>query len=138
MKSPDLQGSIIHPLLEYSDRERFTMRVGDQRVRGAPGLLVMLVKSSKKSAIFFMWLRQCPLSFEVVSGVLPRNVLDNAYGCMDHQAWALIQYIQEKTPDTARRFEGQRTDCLSHMKKIADFYSTLPPSPEVPAPLSTR
>jgi hypothetical protein len=66
------------------------------------------------------------------------GLLDNAYGCMDHQAWALIQYIQEKTPDTARRFEGQRTDCLSHMKKIADFYSTLPPSPEVPKPLSTR
>ncbi len=66
------------------------------------------------------------------------ELLDNAYGCLDHQAWALIQYIQDKTPDTARRFEAQRTDCLNHIKKIADFYSTLPPSPEVPEPLSTR
>jgi hypothetical protein len=66
------------------------------------------------------------------------KLLDNAYGCMDHQAWALIQFIQDKTPDTARRFEGQRTDCLNHMKKILDFYSALPPSPEVPEPLSTR
>jgi hypothetical protein len=66
------------------------------------------------------------------------GLLDNAYGCMDHQAWALIQYIQEKTPDTARRFEGQRKDCLSHMDKITAFYSTLPPSPEVAEPLSTR
>lgn len=66
------------------------------------------------------------------------GLLDNAYGCMDHQAWALIQYIQEKTPDAARRFEGQRKDCLSHMDKISAFYSTLPPSPEVPKPLSTR
>jgi hypothetical protein len=66
------------------------------------------------------------------------KLLENAYGCMDHQAWALIQFIQEKTPDNARRFEGQRTDCLRQMQKILDFYSTLPPSPEAPEPLSTR
>ena len=36
MKSPDLQGSIIYLCSSISDRERFTMRVGDQRVlRGA-------------------------------------------------------------------------------------------------------
>ncbi len=66
------------------------------------------------------------------------GLLDNAYGCLDHQAQALIEYIQDKTPDTARHFEAQRTDCLNHIKKIADYYSTLPPSPEVPKPLSTR
>lgn len=66
------------------------------------------------------------------------GLLDNAFACMDHQAWALIQYIEDKNPDTARRFEAQRTDCLNRLKKIADFYTALPPSPEVPEPLSTR
>ncbi len=72
------------------------------------------------------------------------GLLDNAYACMDHQAWALIQYIQDKKPDAgpnldaARRFEAQRTECLNRLKKIADFYITLPPSPELPEPLSTR
>ncbi len=66
------------------------------------------------------------------------ELLDEAYGCLDQQALALIQYIQDKTPDNARRFEAQRTECLDHIKKVADFYSTLPPSPEVPEPLSTR
>ncbi len=66
------------------------------------------------------------------------GLLDKAYACMDHQAWALYQYVQEKTPDTARRFEEQRTDCLERVKKIGEFYSTLPPAPELPEPLSTR
>lgn len=66
------------------------------------------------------------------------GLLDNAYACMDHQAWALIQYMEEKKPDTARRFEDQRTECLNRLKKIADFYAVLPPSPEAPEPLSTR
>ncbi len=66
------------------------------------------------------------------------GLLDQAYACMDHQTWALIQYVNDKNPDTARRFESQRTDCLSRLKKIAEFYSTLPPSPELPEPLSTR
>ena len=66
------------------------------------------------------------------------GILDSAYGCMDHLAWALYQYVEDKSPDTARRFEEQRTGCLDKLKKVADFYSTLPPAPEVPEPLSTR
>jgi len=67
------------------------------------------------------------------------ELLDNSYGCMDHQAWALYQYVEDKkSPDAARRFDAQRSGCLESLKKVADFYSTLPPSPEVPEPLSTR
>ena len=66
------------------------------------------------------------------------GLLDNSYGCMDHQAWALYQYVEDKSPEAARRFEAQRSGCLESLKKVADFYSTLPPSPEVPEPLSTR
>jgi hypothetical protein len=66
------------------------------------------------------------------------DLLDNSYGCMDHQAWALYQYVEDKSPEAARRFEAQRSGCLESLKKVADFYSTLPPSPEVPEPLSTR
>lgn len=65
-------------------------------------------------------------------------LLDHAYACMDHQAWALVEYVQDKNPETAKRFESQRLDCLQRLKKIAEFYSTLPPSPELPEPLSTR
>jgi hypothetical protein len=66
------------------------------------------------------------------------RLLDHSYACMDHQAWALMQYVNDKSPDAARRFESQRTDCLGRLKKISEFYSTLPPSPELPEPLSTR
>jgi hypothetical protein len=66
------------------------------------------------------------------------GLLDNAFACMDHQAWALIQYIEEKNPENAKKFEAQRTDCLNKLKRIADFYMALPPSAEVPEPLSTR
>jgi hypothetical protein len=66
------------------------------------------------------------------------DLLENSYGCMDHQAWALYQYVEDKSPEAARRFEAQRSGCLESLKKVADFYSTLPPSPEVPEPLSTR
>ena len=65
-------------------------------------------------------------------------LLDKAYACMDHQAWALHQYLQEKNPETARRFADQRTDCLNRVDNILKFYSTLPPAPELPEPLSTR
>ncbi len=65
-------------------------------------------------------------------------LLDSGYACMDHQSWALIQYMEDKTPDNARKFESQRTECLSRLKKIAEFYMTLPPSPEAAEPLSTR
>ena len=66
------------------------------------------------------------------------GLLDHAYACMDQQALALVQYMDEKSPESAKRFEAQRVDCLSRFKKIAEFYSTLPPSPELPEPLSTR
>jgi hypothetical protein len=66
------------------------------------------------------------------------KLLDNTYGCLDHQASALIRFIEEKSPDTARKFEAQRTDCLDRLKKLADFYSALPPSPEAAEPLITR
>jgi len=66
------------------------------------------------------------------------GLLDGAYACMDHQSWALVQYIEEKSAESAKRFEEQRVGCLDRLKQIADFYSTLPPSPEVPEPLSTR
>lgn len=66
------------------------------------------------------------------------SLLDEAYTCMDHQAWALIEYVTDKSPDTAKRFEDHRTGCLERMRRIAQFYASLPPSPELPAPLSTR
>ncbi len=66
------------------------------------------------------------------------GLLDHAYACMDHQAGTLVQYVDEKSPDTAKRFEAQRVDCLSRLKKLGEFYSTLPPSAELPEPLSTR
>jgi len=66
------------------------------------------------------------------------GLLDKAYACMDHQAWALYQYVEEKSPETAKRFDEQRTTCQERIKGIAEFYSVLPPSPELPEPLSTR
>lgn len=67
------------------------------------------------------------------------GLLDHAYACMDTQAQALAQYVEEnKSPEAARRFETQRLDCLNRLKKITEFYSTLPPSPDTPEPLSTR
>lgn len=66
------------------------------------------------------------------------DLLDKAYACMDHLAWALHQYSEEKNPDTARRFAEQRNDCLNRVNNILEFYSTLPPAPELPEPLSTR
>ncbi len=66
------------------------------------------------------------------------GLLDSAFACMDHQSWALIQYFEDKSPDNAKKFETQRTDCLSKLRKVADFYMALPPSPETPEPLSTR
>ena len=66
------------------------------------------------------------------------NLLDNAFLCMDHQAWALMRYIKDKLPDNAKKFESYRTDCLERIKKLADFYSEFPAPPELPAPLSTR
>ncbi len=66
------------------------------------------------------------------------DLLDKAFACMDHQAWALAQYVEEKSPETGKRFEEQRSDCLQQLEKIAGFYSSLPPSAQVSEPLSTR
>lgn len=66
------------------------------------------------------------------------ELLDKAYACMDHQALALGEYVEDKSPEAAKRFEDQRTKCLDRLNRIAEFYSKLPPSPEVPEPLSTR
>ncbi len=66
------------------------------------------------------------------------GLLDSAYGCLDHQAWALTQYLEDKSPATAERFEEQRMKCLERMRDVSEFYSTLPPPPELPEPLSTR
>lgn len=66
------------------------------------------------------------------------KLLDEAFGCLDHQAWALVQYVENKNPDTARRFDGERIECLNRIRKVADFYMTLPASPEAAEPLSTR
>ncbi len=66
------------------------------------------------------------------------DLLDKAYACLDHQAWALAQYMNEKAPETAKRFEEQRTVCLEQIEKIAQFYAKLPPAPQLFEPLSTR
>lgn len=65
-------------------------------------------------------------------------LLEEAFACLDHHAWALGQFVRDKSPENARRFEEQRSECLRRMEKVAQFYATLPPSPEVPEPLSTR
>jgi hypothetical protein len=66
------------------------------------------------------------------------GLLDGAFACMDQQAWVLSQYVADKNPDAAKRFEEQRIGCLDRIGKIGEFYSTLPPAPELPEPLSTR
>ena len=66
------------------------------------------------------------------------GMLDHGYACVGQQAQALVQYVEEKSPDTARRFDAERAECLKRLKKIAEFYSTLPPAPEAPESLNTR
>jgi hypothetical protein len=66
------------------------------------------------------------------------KLLDDAFGRLDHLAWALVEYIENKNPDTAKRFDGERIESLNRIRKIADFYMTLPASPEAAEPLSTR
>jgi hypothetical protein len=64
--------------------------------------------------------------------------LDNAFACVEQQAGALVQFVEEKSPETARRFDAERVECLKRLKKIAEYYSTLPPAPDAPASLNTR
>jgi hypothetical protein len=81
--------------------------------------------------------------FKAVSKIpiseMDRNLillLDSAYTCMDDQAWALQKYVKEKTPDSAKRFEDTRKECLKKIEEVSTFYSKLPPLAE--PPLSTR
>ncbi|MDD3471843.1 MAG: hypothetical protein PHS86_03585 [Syntrophaceae bacterium] len=66
------------------------------------------------------------------------SLLNDSFLCMDHQAWALMRYIQEKVPENAKKFESHRSECLGRIKKVAEFYSEFPTPVELPAPLSTR
>jgi len=66
------------------------------------------------------------------------RLLENGYACMDLQAWALVKLIEERSTQTAKNFENQRTQCWERIKILKNFYSTLPPAPELPEPLSTR
>jgi len=66
------------------------------------------------------------------------RLLDNGYACLDHQAWALVKFTEQRTKETANAFEDQRTRCQDRIKTLASFYSALPPAPELPEPLSTR
>ncbi|MBM4327618.1 MAG: hypothetical protein FJ118_10705 [Deltaproteobacteria bacterium] len=65
-------------------------------------------------------------------------ILDGGYACLDHEAWALVQYVKEKSPASAKRFDEQRTACFERLRTVADFYAKLPTSPQLPEPLSTR
>ena len=65
-------------------------------------------------------------------------LLDSGYACMDHQAWALMQFLEEKSPENAARFRKHRDDCLKRIEELRAFYEALPRSPELPEPLSTR
>lgn len=66
------------------------------------------------------------------------GLLDKAYACMDHQAWALLQFVEDKSTDKRKGLNEQRSTCEERVNKIAEFYATLPPAPELPEPLSTR
>jgi hypothetical protein len=66
------------------------------------------------------------------------KLLDKAYACMDHQCWALTQYVEDRSPQTGKLFHDKRNDCLQRVEEIAQFYAALPPPPELPEPLSTR
>ncbi|MGC9028050.1 MAG: hypothetical protein ACP5LD_00105 [Desulfomonilaceae bacterium] len=66
------------------------------------------------------------------------SLLDRSYACLDQQAWALLAFLKDHTPASAKRFEGQRTECLERIQRVSAFYAGLPPAPELPEPLSTR
>jgi hypothetical protein len=66
------------------------------------------------------------------------SLLDNAYACMDHLAWALMAHVGEKSTGSAQRFEDRRVECLKRIEKVRAYDSGLPLSPELPEPLSTR
>ncbi len=66
------------------------------------------------------------------------RLLENGYACMDLQAWALAKHIEQRSTQTAKNFENQRTQCWEQIKTLKSFYSALPPALEFPEPLSTR
>jgi hypothetical protein len=66
------------------------------------------------------------------------SILEGGYACLDHEAWTLVQYMKEKSPASAKRFDEQRAACQERLRTVADFYAKLPTSPQLPEPLSTR
>ncbi len=66
------------------------------------------------------------------------GLLDSSYACMDHLSWALMRHVEENSTTTSQRFNNQRIECLERIKKTESYYSSLPASPELPEPLSTR
>lgn len=66
------------------------------------------------------------------------SLLDSSYACLDQQTWSLLTFFKENTPASAKRFEGLRIECLEKVQAVSTFYTSLPPAPELPEPLSTR
>lgn len=64
--------------------------------------------------------------------------LDDAYACMDRQAWALLQHVRSKSQDSAKRFDEIRRECLQKIEVVAGFLVDRPPASKVHEPLSTR
>ena len=60
------------------------------------------------------------------------RLLENGYACMDLQAWALVKHIEQRSTQTAKNFENQRTQCLERIKTLKSFYSALPPALNFP------
>ncbi len=66
------------------------------------------------------------------------SLLDRSYACLDQQTWALLTFLKDHTPASAKRFEGLRAECLERIQGLSAFYAGLPSAPELPEPLSTR
>jgi hypothetical protein len=66
------------------------------------------------------------------------SLLDRSYACLDQQTWALLTFLKDNAPASAKRFEGLRMECLERIQGVSSFYAGLPPAPELPEPLSTR
>ncbi len=66
------------------------------------------------------------------------SLLDKSYACLDHQTWSLLIFLKDNAPESAKRFETFRSECLERIQAISDFYAGLPRTPELPEPLSTR
>jgi hypothetical protein len=65
-------------------------------------------------------------------------LVDDAYACMDREAWALLQHLRSKSRDSAKRFDDIRRECLQKIEQVAAFMGDRPAAPKVQEPLSTR